>query len=48
VTDSRYYQVDIHVCADDDEWERIFFYHSYGDLGELSAQNSASSKYHLR
>jgi hypothetical protein len=29
-----YYQVDVHVCADDEEWERIFFDHSYGDLGE--------------
>ena len=38
VTDGCYYQVDIHVCADDDEWERIFFYHSYGDLGELTAE----------
>ena len=31
-----HYQVDVHVCADDDEWERIFFYHSYGGLGGCS------------
>jgi hypothetical protein len=30
-----YCQVDVHVCEDDDEWERIFFCHSYGDLGEF-------------
>lgn len=27
-----YYQVDVHVCMDKDEWDRIMFYNSYGDL----------------
>jgi hypothetical protein len=31
--DQMYYQVDVHVCEDVAEWERIMFYHSYGDLG---------------
>jgi hypothetical protein len=30
-----YFQIDIHVCADKDEWDRIMFYHSYGDLGMI-------------
>ncbi|ESK95012.1 hypothetical protein Moror_14017 [Moniliophthora roreri MCA 2997] len=37
-----YYQVDVHVCNDKEELERIFFFHSYGDLGMilgLLAQN---------
>lgn len=29
------YQVDVHVCMDKDEWDRIMFYHSYGDLGMI-------------
>ena len=29
------FQIDIHVCLDKDEWDRIMFYHSYGDLGEI-------------
>ncbi|KAJ7733979.1 hypothetical protein B0H14DRAFT_2639483 [Mycena olivaceomarginata] len=35
-------QVDMHVCADKAEWERIHFFHGYGDLGmilRLVAQN---------
>ncbi|KAJ7227075.1 hypothetical protein GGX14DRAFT_628086 [Mycena pura] len=30
-----YYQVDVHVCADKAEWERIQFFHGYGDLGMI-------------
>ncbi|TFK74885.1 hypothetical protein BDN72DRAFT_886254 [Pluteus cervinus] len=30
-----FYQVDIHVCADEDEWKRIRFFHAYGDLGMI-------------
>ncbi|KAF8158169.1 hypothetical protein B0H34DRAFT_444063 [Crassisporium funariophilum] len=30
-----YYQVDIHVCTDKAEWDRIMFYHAYGDLGMI-------------
>ncbi|KAK7056812.1 hypothetical protein VNI00_002529 [Paramarasmius palmivorus] len=40
--DVKYYQVDIHVCNDSEELKRIFFFHSYGDLGMilgLVAQN---------
>ena len=29
-----FYQVDVHVCEDIAEWNRIIFYHSYGDLGQ--------------
>ena len=32
--DSIYYQVDIHVCTDLAEWNRVIFFHSYGDLGQ--------------
>ncbi|KAF8903168.1 hypothetical protein CPB84DRAFT_1775029 [Gymnopilus junonius] len=38
-----YYQVDVHVCSDKEEWDRIVFFHSYGDLGMilgLIARNS--------
>ncbi|KAL0069763.1 hypothetical protein AAF712_003032 [Marasmius tenuissimus] len=40
--DSYFCQVDINVCHDMDEWERIRFFHSYGDMGMilgLLAQN---------
>lgn len=30
-----YFQIDVHVCMDKDEWDRIMFYHSYGDLGMI-------------
>ncbi|KAF8895530.1 hypothetical protein BD779DRAFT_1500014 [Infundibulicybe gibba] len=30
-----FYQVDVHVCEDKDEWERIRFFHAYGDLGMI-------------
>lgn len=30
-----YFQVDVHVCTDKDEWDRIMFCHSYGDLGMI-------------
>ncbi|KAJ7170574.1 hypothetical protein C8R43DRAFT_979893 [Mycena crocata] len=30
-----YYQVDVHVCSDRAEWERIQFFHGYGDLGMI-------------
>jgi len=30
-----YCQVDIHVCADEDEWDRIVFFHAFGDLGMI-------------
>ena len=28
-------QVDVHVCEDRNEWDRIMFFHSYGDLGMI-------------
>jgi hypothetical protein len=28
-------QVDVHVCSDKAEWERIHFFHGYGDLGMI-------------
>jgi hypothetical protein len=30
-----YCQVDVHVCADKDEWDRIVFFHGFGDLGMI-------------
>lgn len=30
-----YCQVDIHVCADEGEWDRIVFFHGFGDLGMI-------------
>jgi hypothetical protein len=30
-----YCQVDVHVCADEDEWDRIVFFHAFGDLGMI-------------
>jgi hypothetical protein len=29
------YQVDVKVCADRAEWEKIVFFHGYGDLGMI-------------
>jgi hypothetical protein len=33
--DNIFYQVDVHVCPDAAEWNRIIFFHSYGDLGQF-------------
>lgn len=33
--DGKFYQVDVHICKDRDEWDRIVFFHSYGDLGMI-------------
>ncbi|EDR13361.1 uncharacterized protein LACBIDRAFT_309137 [Laccaria bicolor S238N-H82] len=30
-----FYQVDVHVCTDKAEWDRVIFFHSYGDLGMI-------------
>ena len=30
-----YHQIDIHICADENEYTRIMFYNSYGDLGMI-------------
>jgi len=30
-----FYQIDVHVCTDKEEWDRIMFHHSYGDLGMI-------------
>ncbi|KAF5389273.1 hypothetical protein D9757_003542 [Collybiopsis confluens] len=30
-----FYQVDVHVCADKDDWDRVVYFHSYGDLGMI-------------
>lgn len=35
--EERYVQVDVHVCQDKDEWERVLFFHGYGDLGMMMA-----------
>jgi hypothetical protein len=31
----RYCQVDVHVCKDEDELDRVLFMHGYGDLGMI-------------
>jgi hypothetical protein len=31
----KFYQVDVHVCKDKEEWDRVVFFHSYGDLGMI-------------
>lgn len=31
----EFYQVDVHVCNDEGEWERIMFFNGYGDLGMI-------------
>ncbi|KAE9400430.1 hypothetical protein BT96DRAFT_1097497 [Gymnopus androsaceus JB14] len=30
-----YYQVDIHVTENKDEWDRVVYFHSFGDLGMI-------------
>ncbi|RDB14556.1 hypothetical protein Hypma_016242 [Hypsizygus marmoreus] len=30
-----FYQVDVNVCASKNEWDRIVFFHAYGDLGMI-------------
>ncbi|KAF5369589.1 hypothetical protein D9758_002685 [Tetrapyrgos nigripes] len=42
-----YYQVDVHVCADKAEWDRIFFFNSYGDLGMIMGLVAANIGLHL-
>ncbi|KII86880.1 hypothetical protein PLICRDRAFT_113718 [Plicaturopsis crispa FD-325 SS-3] len=34
---TSHYAVDVHVCQDKDEWERVLFFHGYGDLGMMMA-----------
>jgi hypothetical protein len=34
-TTKLFLQVDVHVCEDRNEWDRIMFFHSYGDLGMI-------------
>ena len=31
----EYYQVDVDICTDKDEWDRVMFFHSYGDFGMI-------------
>ncbi|KAI0953457.1 hypothetical protein AcW1_007671 [Taiwanofungus camphoratus] len=31
----NFYQIDVYVCADEEEWQRVVFLHSYGDLGMI-------------
>ncbi len=33
--DDNYYQVDVHVCAAEEEFHRTMFFHSYGDMGMI-------------
>ncbi|KAH8114707.1 hypothetical protein DFH11DRAFT_182006 [Phellopilus nigrolimitatus] len=33
--EGKFYQVDVHVCADEAEWKRILFFNAYGDLGMI-------------
>jgi hypothetical protein len=33
--EERYCQVDVHVCEDKGDWERVVFFHGYGDLGMI-------------
>jgi hypothetical protein len=35
IGDDKFYQVDVHVCADEEEWGRVVFFHGYGDLGMI-------------
>ncbi|KAJ4482143.1 hypothetical protein J3R30DRAFT_2131082 [Lentinula aciculospora] len=30
-----FYQIDVRVCEDENEWERVVYFHSYGDLGMI-------------
>lgn len=30
-----FYQIDVNVCANRNEWERVTFFHSYGDMGMI-------------
>ncbi|KAI5121076.1 hypothetical protein M0805_008589 [Coniferiporia weirii] len=33
--EGKFFQVDVHVCKDRAEWDRLLFFHSYGDLGMI-------------
>ncbi|KAJ7716823.1 hypothetical protein DFH07DRAFT_934130 [Mycena maculata] len=44
---SIYYQVDVHVCTDKAEWERIQFFHGYGDLGMIMGLVARNKGLHL-
>lgn len=33
--DGRYVQVDVHLCPDVEDFERVVFFHGYGDLGMI-------------
>jgi hypothetical protein len=43
----RYCQVDVHVCEDEDEWDRIVFFHGYGDLGMILSVMAKNNGLHL-
>jgi hypothetical protein len=42
-----FYQVDVHVCADKTEWDRIRFFHAYGDMGMILGLLARNSGLHL-
>jgi hypothetical protein len=31
----EFYQVDVNICCDEEEWKRVVFFHSYGDMGVI-------------
>lgn len=34
-SDNKYVQVDVHICPDEADLERVLFWHGYGDLGMI-------------
>ncbi|KAF7330432.1 hypothetical protein MVEN_02482000 [Mycena venus] len=45
--EETFYQVDVHVCLDKAEWERIHFFHGYGDLGMIMGLIARNKGLHL-
>ncbi|KAI0061691.1 hypothetical protein BV25DRAFT_1764386, partial [Artomyces pyxidatus] len=45
--EDAYLQVDVHVCADTQEWERVVFFHGYGDLGMIMGSLACSVGLHM-
>ncbi|THH12198.1 hypothetical protein EW146_g7774, partial [Bondarzewia mesenterica] len=45
--EDRYVQVDVNVCEDVEEWERVVFFHGYGDLGMILGVLARSVRLHM-
>lgn len=39
-----FFQVDVQVCADEKEWDRVVFFTSYGDMGTILGTLASSVK----